>query len=71
MWERGMSADHTTISRRVQRYAPELEKRCQPLLKATADSLRVDEASVKGIPICGICLPFGNKAAMRNACTKK
>jgi IS6 family transposase len=31
----------------VQRYAPELEKRCRPHLKATTDSWRVDETSIK------------------------
>jgi transposase-like protein len=36
--ERGLHVDHTTIYRWVQRYAPELEKRCQPHLKATTDS---------------------------------
>lgn len=39
--------DHTTIYRWVQHYAPDLEKRCQPSLKATSDSWRVDEAYVK------------------------
>ena len=39
--------DHTTISRWVQRSAPELEMRCRPHLKATTDSWRVDETSVK------------------------
>jgi transposase, IS6 family len=31
----------------VQHYAPELEKRCRPHLKATTDSWRVDETYVK------------------------
>jgi len=35
MRERGLSVDHTTISRWVQRYAPELDKRCRPHLKKT------------------------------------
>jgi transposase-like protein len=34
MLERGLSVDHTTIYRWVQHYAPELEKRCRPHLKA-------------------------------------
>src|SRR6266849_5443097 len=46
MRERGLSVDHTTIYRWVQRYAPELEKRCRPHLKATNDSWRVDETYV-------------------------
>ncbi|GHO68257.1 hypothetical protein KSC_071490 [Ktedonobacter sp. SOSP1-52] len=47
MAERRLSVDHTTIYRWVQRYAPELEKRCRPHLKATTDSWRVDETYVK------------------------
>jgi IS6 family transposase len=47
MHERGVSVDHTTVFRWVQRYAPELEKRCRPLLKATNDSYRVDETYIK------------------------
>jgi transposase, IS6 family len=47
MLERGLHIDHTTIYRWVQRYAPELEKRCRPHLKATTDSWRVDETYVK------------------------
>jgi IS6 family transposase len=30
MAERGLDLDHTTIYRWVQKYAPELEKRCKP-----------------------------------------
>jgi len=47
MQERGLSVDHTTFYRWVQHYAPELEKRCRPFLKATSDSWRVDETYVK------------------------
>ncbi len=47
MAERGLYVDHTTIYRWVQRYAPELEKRCKPHLNATTDSWRVDETYVK------------------------
>jgi transposase, IS6 family len=45
--ERGVSIDHTTIFRWVQRYAPELDKRCRPHLKITNDSYRVDETYIK------------------------
>jgi transposase, IS6 family len=45
--ERGLSVDYTTIYRWVQRYAPELEKRCRPHLKACTDSWRVDETYIK------------------------
>ncbi len=48
MQERGLSVDHTTIYRWVQRYAPELDKRCRRVhLKPTNDSYRVDETYVK------------------------
>src|SRR6266567_5023593 len=47
MRERGLHVDHTTISRWVQCYAPELDKRCRPHLKATTDSWRVDETYLK------------------------
>jgi transposase, IS6 family len=47
MLERGLQVDHTTIYRWVQRYAPELEKRCRPHLKACNDSWRVDETYIK------------------------
>ncbi len=47
MDERGVQVDHTTIVRWVQRYAPELDKRCRPHLKSTNDSYRVDETYIK------------------------
>jgi len=47
MLERGLHVDHTTIYRWVQRSAPELDKRSRPHLKATTDSWRVDETSIK------------------------
>src|SRR6266516_5255253 len=47
MRERDLSVDHTTIFRWGQRYAPEREKRSRPPLKATNDSWRVDETSIK------------------------
>ena len=47
MLERGLHLDHTTIYRWVQHYAPELDRRCRPHLKTTADSRRVDETYVK------------------------
>jgi transposase, IS6 family len=45
--ERGLSVDHTTVFRWVQRYAPELDQRCRPHLRATNDSYRVDETYIK------------------------
>jgi IS6 family transposase len=47
MRERGVIVDHTSIYRWVQRYAPDLEKRCRLHLKPTNDSYRVDETYVK------------------------
>ncbi len=47
MLEGGLSVAHTTIYRRVQRFAPELEKRMQPYLNKSNDSWRVDETYVK------------------------
>ena len=47
MRERGLSVDHTTIYRWVQRYSPELEKRIRPHLSLTNDSYRVDETYIK------------------------
>ncbi len=38
MAQRGLSVDHTTIYRWVQRYAPEREKRCRPHLTEMTDS---------------------------------
>ena len=47
MRERGLHVDHTTIYRWVQRYAPEIDRRCRPYLKPTTDSWRVDETYIK------------------------
>src|ERR1700730_16000900 len=44
--ERGLPADHTIIWRWVQRYAPELNKRCRRELKPTNGSWRVDETYI-------------------------
>ena len=45
--ERGFPADHTTIWRWVQCYAPELNRRCRRQLKPTNGSWRVDETYVR------------------------
>ena len=47
MGERGLSVDHVTIFRRVQRYAPEINKRIRPHLKMSGTSYRLDETYVK------------------------
>jgi len=41
--ERGLLVDHVTVWRRVQRYAPEMERRLRSRLTPTNDSWRVDE----------------------------
>src|SRR6476646_1686242 len=45
--ERGLRADHVTVWRWVQRYAPELDRRLRKRLKATNDSWRVDETYIR------------------------
>src|ERR1700688_4986142 len=45
--ERGLQADHTTIWRWVQRYAPVLERRLRHHLKPTNRSWRVDETYIR------------------------
>ena len=47
MNERGLSVDHSTIFRWVQRYAPELNRRIRPHLKLAGASYRVDETYIK------------------------
>lgn len=44
--ERGITVDHSTIWRWVQRYAPELELRQQQHLKPTNKSWRVDDVDL-------------------------
>ena len=46
LMERALRADHTTIWRWVQRYAPELNRRCRRELKPTNGSWRVDETYI-------------------------
>jgi IS6 family transposase len=45
--ERGVSVDHTTGFRWVQRYAPEFDKRGRPSLTEANNSYRVDETYIK------------------------
>ena len=47
MRERGLSVDHVTVFRWVQRYAPEINKRMRPHLKISGASYRLDETYVK------------------------
>src|SRR6516225_138368 len=45
--ERGLRADHVTVWRWVQRYAPEMERRLRSRLKPSTDSWRVDETYIR------------------------
>ena len=45
--ERGLHADHVTVWRWVQRYAPELQRVLRRHLKPTNDSWRMDETYVR------------------------
>ena len=47
MAERNLSVDHVTIWRWVQRYAPELNRRCRSELRHTDRSWRCDETYVR------------------------
>ncbi len=47
MRERGLSVDHVTIFRWVQRYAPEINRKMRPYLKLSGTSYRIDETYVK------------------------
>src|ERR687886_352752 len=47
MGERGLTVDHVTIFRWVQKYAPEINKRIRPHLKMSGTSYRLDETYVK------------------------
>jgi transposase, IS6 family len=47
MNERGLSVDHSTVWRWVQRFAPEINKRIRPHLKMSGTSYRVDETYIK------------------------
>ena len=47
MAERNLTVDHVTIWRWVQRYAPELNRRCRPELRRTNRTWRVDETYLR------------------------
>jgi IS6 family transposase len=47
MQERGLTIDHTTVYRWVQKYAPEINKRMRLHLKMSGTSYRLDETYVK------------------------
>ena len=41
--DRGVAVDHVTLYRWVQRFAPELERRLRPHLRATGRTWHIDE----------------------------
>src|ERR1700739_104597 len=45
--ERGLSVDHVTVWRWVQRYPHEIQRRLRPRLRPTNDSWRVDETYIR------------------------
>jgi transposase-like protein len=47
MAERNLNVDHVTIWRWVQRYAPELNRRCLPEVRRTNGSWRIDETYLR------------------------
>ena len=47
MVERNLNVDHVAIWRWVQRYAPELNRRCRRELRPTNRSWRVDETYIR------------------------
>src|ERR1700675_2833342 len=58
--ERGLRADHVTVWRRVQRYAPAMERRLRSRLNSTTDSWRVDETYLHpGQGQVGVFIPRG------------
>src|ERR1700674_4708347 len=57
--ERGLHADHVTVWRWVQRYAPEMERRLRSRLKPTNDSWRVDFDLHSGERQLALPLPGG------------
>ncbi len=67
MRERGLHVDHTTIYRWVHHYAPELEQRCKPHLKATTDSWRVDEPPSGMAGGCGMSMTTWETASWMHA----
>ncbi len=45
--ERGLNVHYTTVFRWVQKYAPEIDKRCRSYFHSTNDSWRVEETYIK------------------------
>jgi transposase, IS6 family len=67
MAERGVSVDHSTIYRWVQRYAPEIEKRLRwHWRRPRSGSWRVDETYVKVRGKWSYLLPSGRHAGQHD-----
>jgi hypothetical protein len=64
MCERNLSIDPSTIWRRVQRYAPELNERIRRGLKPTNGSWRTDETMVLAFSVSGRTREFGIRLAV-------
>jgi transposase-like protein len=67
MKERGLSLDHTTIFRWVQRYAPEINNRIRPHLKMSGTSYRIDETYVNAERNVGISIVQSIKKAIQSS----
>jgi transposase-like protein len=63
--ERGLHADHVTVWRWVQRYAPEMERRLRSRLKPTNESWRLQDQSFEAEQN-----PGGRKKQNENVRTK-
>src|SRR4051812_8746962 len=57
--DRGVEVDHTTLFRWIQAYAPELEKRIRPHLRACNGSWRVDETSYEDCCVKSVLFSAG------------
>ncbi len=57
MRERGLDVDHSTVLRRVQRYAPEINKRIGQHLKMSGTSYRVDETYILRREVVQVFVP--------------
>ena len=72
MGERGVSLDHSTIYRWVQRYAPEMEKRLRWQWRCPRSrSWRLDETYVKEALNKCLFLAAGRGAVLLRSCRRK
>ena len=70
MRERGLDVDHSTVFRRVQRYAPEINKRIRQHLKMSGASYRVDETYIKvGKNVSTSIAPWIRKGKQLSLCS--